>query len=196
MEYIWRKISGARLFGKFCGAIIHRAMGYEPLVKKDKRELIAAGRMFPPVGPSGVEVWCVDGSSDIHRSQRPTCMGRRSPFSVPTPLRGGWWCATSVWGWGWVWRHRACRRGRAVPPSRPGARSGVRAPHGRGGFQARATVPRPPPRRSPAAVPRSAAERVSPAGSGPAPAPTSARVAAPPVPAPRHAWHAPGPPVG
>ena len=41
-----------------------------------------------------------------------------------------------------------------------------------------------------------AAESVSPAGSGPTPAPTSARVAAPPVPAPRHAWHAPGPPVG
>jgi len=49
--------------------------------------------------------------------------------------------------------------GRAVPPSRTCARSGVRAPHGRGGCQARATVPRPPPRRSPAAVPCCAAEQ-------------------------------------
>jgi hypothetical protein len=62
-----------------------------------------------------------------------------------------------------------------------------------GGVQAMATVPRPPPRRSPAAGPRGAAERVSPAGSGPAPAPTSARVAAPPDLAPRHARHAPVP---
>ena len=48
-------------------------------------------------------------------------------------------------------------RGRAVPPSRTGARSAVRAPHGCGGCQARATVPRPPPRRAPAAGPRGGA---------------------------------------
>ena len=84
-------------------------------------------------------------------------------------------------------------RGRAVPLSRPGARRRVRVPHGRGGCQARAIVPRPPPRRAPAAVPRSAAEHMASAGSGPAPALTPASVAASPALAPRDAWPAPVP---
>ena len=49
-------------------------------------------------GPAHPQTTCVDGSSDLPRSPRPTRLGRRLPFSVPTPLRGGWWGTTSVWG--------------------------------------------------------------------------------------------------
>ncbi len=85
----------------------------------------------------GVDVWGVDGSSAMPRSPRPTRMGRRAPFSVPTPPARGRVGRDGCLGVGWVWRHRACKRGRVVPPSRPGARRRVRAPHGRGGCQAR-----------------------------------------------------------
>ncbi len=86
----------------------------------------------------------------------PPCLGHHDPpawadarrsLSPPPPARGRVG-RDGCLGVGWVWRHRACKRGRAVPPSRPGARRRARAPHSRGGCQARATVPRPPPRRA------------------------------------------------